>query len=503
MAENASPSHAADNEDSSGTNNSVRILAPPKFTLRQDTSGKVTNAYSKDNGEEPEVSSEESTPLGVSVKRSAEGEDKDVDSEPDDGDSFSPVKKVAKLEKNNHSDSDDDKPHKVFLKPSLLSDVAKNLANASPKIDRNSTTSPVPKTFGISSNDSSVTEQGTCTNTSQRSHELAPGQNKEGIIGASSKNYFAEFLGSGRESSTKTSSGSFVFGQNMGDRVMFSAADSSGNNVETNGKTEEKSTACDNSVSDHLGEEERKTLADVAHSCADAEGPRSPNHEKPHKSLAEAAMEYQEHLSPPKSQPAKVAVVTGEEEEKNVLQSNCRLFVFDTTTHSWREKGRGVIRLNDMCQSMTEGIFQSRLVMRTQGSLRVVLNTKLWPNMTLEKGNEKSLRFTAMDSEKDIKIYLIMAAPNDIQRLWTAIDRRIQALKRGQEKEKAADQDHTADDDDESKTEPDDELKGTEQEDDDDSVKDRCEVPDEGSNDSCPTTESRGNEGKETAADDD
>ena len=67
-------------------------------------------------------------------------------------------------------------------------------------------------------------------------------------------------------------------------------------------------------------EEERKTLADLAHSCADAEGPRSPNHEKPHKSLAEAAMEYQEHLSPPKSQPAKVAVVTGEEEEKNVLQ---------------------------------------------------------------------------------------------------------------------------------------------------------------------------------------
>ena len=69
-----------------------------------------------------------------------------------------------------------------------------------------------------------------------------------------------------------------------------------------------------------MPEEERKTLADLAHSCADAEGPRSPNHEKPHKSLAEAAMEYQEHLSPPNSQPAKVAVVTGEEEEKNVLQ---------------------------------------------------------------------------------------------------------------------------------------------------------------------------------------
>ena len=60
--------------------------------------------------------------------------------------------------------------------------------------------------------------------------------------------------------------------------------------------------------------------------------------------------------------------------------------------------------------------------MRTQGSLRVVLNTKLWPNMTLEKGNEKSLRFTAMDSEKDIKIYLIMVSQFFIFMLNVLID---------------------------------------------------------------------------------
>ncbi|KAJ7388914.1 Ran-binding protein 3 [Desmophyllum pertusum] len=293
----------------------------------------------------------------------------------------------------------------------------------------------------------------------------------------------------------------------MGERVMFSI-DSATTDEGSNEKTEETPASTNNASSkDHKTDEDLKTLADVAHLCADASGPSSPNQDKPHKSLAEAAMAYEEeHLSPPKSQPARVAVVTGEEEERNVLQSNCRLFVFDTVTHSWREKGRGVLRLNDMCQSMTEGIFQSRLVMRTQGSLRVVLNTKLWPRMTLEKGNEKSLRITAMDSEKDIKIYLIMAAPNDIQRLWTAIDRRIQALKRGQDvetQEKTADKDHNADDEEESKTEPDDELKGTEPEDDDDSVKDRCEVPDnkdESSNDSCPTGEGRG---KETVADDD
>ena len=64
----------------------------------------------------------------------------------------------------------------------------------------------------------------------------------------------------------------------------------------------------------------------MAHSYADAPGPSSPNQDKPHKSLAEAAMAYQEHLSPPKSQPARVSVVTGEEEERNVLQVSENFF---------------------------------------------------------------------------------------------------------------------------------------------------------------------------------
>ena len=53
------------------------------------------------------------------------------------------------------------------------------------------------QTLGISSSDSVAAEQS--TDTSQRSHESAPGQNVEGIIGASSKNYFAQFLSSGKE----------------------------------------------------------------------------------------------------------------------------------------------------------------------------------------------------------------------------------------------------------------------------------------------------------------
>lgn len=47
-------------------------------------------------------------------------------------------------------------------------------------------------------------------------------------------------------------------------------------------------------------------------------------------------------------------------------------------------------------------------VMRTQGSLRVILNTKLWPHMQVDKVSEKSLRITAMDTEEQgVKVFLI------------------------------------------------------------------------------------------------
>ena len=43
------------------------------------------------------------------------------------------------------------------------------------------------------------------------------------------------------------------------------------------------------------------------------------------------------------------------------LQFQAKLFTFEKETQSWKEKGRGLISLNDICQSTSEGIFQSRL----------------------------------------------------------------------------------------------------------------------------------------------
>lgn len=42
---------------------------------------------------------------------------------------------------------------------------------------------------------------------------------------------------------------------------------------------------------------------------------------------------------------------------------------------TWIERGRGTLRLND--KQLENEALQSRLIMRTQGSLRVILNTKV------------------------------------------------------------------------------------------------------------------------------
>ena len=60
------------------------------------------------------------------------------------------------------------------------------------------------------------------------------------------------------------------------------------------------------------------------------------------------------------------------------FQINCKLYAFNKENCSWLERGRGLLRLNDRREEAGGGgPLQSRLVFRTQGSLRLVLNTKV------------------------------------------------------------------------------------------------------------------------------
>ncbi|XP_076977136.1 ran-binding protein 3 isoform X17 [Tamandua tetradactyla] len=222
-------------------------------------------------------------------------------------------------------------------------------------------------------------------------------------------NYFLQYISSSSENSTSSadaSSNKFVFGQNMSERVL------SPPKLNEVGSDANRETSAAESGSEPTSQE------------------ATPEKE----SLAESAAAYTKATAR-KCLLEKVEVITGEEAESNVLQIQCKLFVFDKTSQSWVERGRGLLRLNDMA-SADDGTLQSRLVMRTQGSLRLILNTKLWAQMQIDKASEKSVRITATDAEgQGVKVFLVSASSKDTGQLYAALHHRILALRSRVEQE--------------------------------------------------------------------
>ncbi|XP_064197411.1 ran-binding protein 3-like isoform X2 [Anguilla rostrata] len=220
-------------------------------------------------------------------------------------------------------------------------------------------------------------------------------------------NYFLQYISttSSQNAVGNADSGAkFIFGQNMSERVL-------------------SPPKCSDSLADDPGETPAAPPPELS-----TQEPATEKVNSTVESLEESAAAYTKATAR-HCLLEKVEVLTGEESESNVLQIQCKLFVFDKTSQSWVERGRGLLRLNDMA-STDDGTLQSRLVMRTQGSLRLILNTKLWPQMQIDKASEKSLRITAMDTEdQGVKVFLISASSKDTGQLSAALHHRILALR--------------------------------------------------------------------------
>ncbi|CAL1580411.1 unnamed protein product [Knipowitschia caucasica] len=227
-----------------------------------------------------------------------------------------------------------------------------------------------------------------------------------------STNYFLQYIStpSSKNAANSPESGTkFVFGQNMSDRVLSPPKGESA--------VEETTEIPEPPLSEPSSQENTPEKANNAS-----------------ESLEESAAAYTKATAK-KCVLEKVEVKTGEESESNVLQMQCKLYVFEKTAQTWIERGRGLLRLNDMA-STEDGALQSRVVMRTQGSLRLILNTKLWAQMQVDKASEKSVRITAMDTEdQGVKVFLISGSSKDIGQLAAALHHRILALKSKAEQE--------------------------------------------------------------------
>eukprot|EP00079_Xenopus_tropicalis_P032538 XP_017946309.1 PREDICTED: ran-binding protein 3-like isoform X2 [Xenopus tropicalis] len=196
----------------------------------------------------------------------------------------------------------------------------------------------------------------------------------------------------------------FVFGENMEKRVMSPRRSLRSQSSTAQGKWE---AASPRSVASH----------------------RSwPYPRKACTSLIESAAAYTSK-SRVKYELDQLEIITGEESERNVLQVNCRLFVLNKDTLTWTERGRGNLRLNDLAAS-DNGMFRSRIVMRNHGTLKLLLNSRIFEQMKLERASRKSLHITATDlMDHSLKFFLVQASVKDAGRLFAAIHHRLVALR--------------------------------------------------------------------------
>ncbi|XP_063869389.1 ran-binding protein 3-like isoform X3 [Scylla paramamosain] len=166
-------------------------------------------------------------------------------------------------------------------------------------------------------------------------------------------------------------------------------------------------------------------------------------------SLAESSRELTEKEKSQKRKFDEVEVITGEENESNVLQMNCRLYAW--VSGWWQERGRGILRLNDWDAGDQQGgaeatggssgrskEIRSRLVFRTQGTLTVMLNTKVWADMSVERVSSKNVRFTALDADGQPKIFIAAGSPKDADLLHNSLEWRVAALRAHTQEETTA-----------------------------------------------------------------
>lgn len=223
--------------------------------------------------------------------------------------------------------------------------------------------------------------------------------------------------------STISDNSGFVFGQNISERVTGTVENNGDKQDVTSNDGAVASNSCVNDKQDQQGcDGDSGGLlfsSSLAKNQAGTGVDALEKKEVDGQSLLEATRQYEERCKVKKRKYEEVETKTGEEDEKNILDIKCKIFAFVSPTYE--ERGRGSLRLNDSKANH----MKSRVVFRMSGNHRVLVNTKVWQGMTVEKPSPKSLRMTAIDFDGHIKVYLVMARPDDINILYKQLTERV------------------------------------------------------------------------------
>ncbi|KAL3090373.1 hypothetical protein niasHS_006825 [Heterodera schachtii] len=124
----------------------------------------------------------------------------------------------------------------------------------------------------------------------------------------------------------------------------------------------------------------------------------------------------------PETEPNKIQ--TGEENELNLLHISCRFYQYNGEAKTWQERGMGSLKINQNIDVRDD----IRIVGRQSGNQRVLINSKIFPEMILEELSEKRLKISARVDESELpQLFLIQASPGSISNLFVMLQKYIDA----------------------------------------------------------------------------
>lgn len=394
------------------------ILRPSSFQLAPSTLAAANNCNNKTEcNNEPSTTSPSDTPFEVKEAKQSTSVDSDIGSgcsSSGGGGSGSGTANTSttsvsasnegakeddsKISSTTNNDGENNGEHSDEAKVITNPFNSRKIKDA--ELDEENETEAKPK----SKPDTDDDNQSDASKSDDKSGDL-PGK---GLFASTTKNLFAA-AASKAPTMNNGSESNFVFGQNIRERIV-GVPDTSGASADSENQSGGSKLFAMSGPS--TGES-----SSAGSSTNGAEAKESSTVEN----LTKVAREYEESRVQKRKLDA-VETFTGEENESNILDVSCKLFAF--VASNWEQRGPGSLRLNDVNAANEDA--RSRLVFRTLGNFRVLLNTKVWGGMVVEKPSQKSLRLTAIDANDGaVKIYLVMARPDDISILYSALKKRI------------------------------------------------------------------------------
>lgn len=407
---------AFQNNGNTEASSSKSILRPSSFQLAPSSLSSPDNTKKQDT-DEPSTTSSDPFKLDEESVKTTDG---DQISETDD----------AKITSTTTNDGESSGESNEDAKASTTTTVTNSFVNASADEDNNSDTETAAKQ---PNDDDGKTKNESASNTNTPTTPTVLGAGN--LFSSNTKNLFAAATSKTGSllNSTSSSKNNFVFGQNIHERIV--GVPDTSTTATTNDDSKSDSCCSTELFAAAAANSTSQTATTSTSSSSNGTAKDLTKESSRVEDLTKVAREYEESRVQKRKLDA-VETFTGEEDEVNVLDVSCKLFAFISS--NWEQRGPGSLRLNDIKSSGDDTEKHSRLVFRTLGNFRVLLNTQVWNGMVVEKPSQKSLRFTAIGEDGQIKIYLVMARPDDVSSFYAALKKRIDSCEPATKKERTS-----------------------------------------------------------------